>query len=427
MSLALPSFTLPAQPGLAEQLLALRRRWRLILAITLLIPGLTALSFLLLPVSYTATGILLYDPASAQLPGSPANPAAIADAQNEDALTASQSEIIASLPTARALAAQLNLAARPEFAPHRHFPFNLLGPPPAGGADAAAQAALRALTVSVLPGSHILTVSFTSTDPTLAAQAANLAMQVYLDHARDQSFATLSDAQSWLDTHAADIQSQLDATETQLAQARAAAGVVPGAQASLTTETASHLAASLVQAQADLAMNQARLNAASGGDAAAANAAIAPNLLPLRKEQADLTAQVQSLSGEYGPDYPALQAARTQLSAITAEIAAETGRELDAARAEVAADRAEITTLQAALASARMLSQTEDAESAPIRALEQRADAGRDMLRAMTLQADQLAQEASLTRPDARILSAAATPSSPSPPHRSLILAASLV
>ncbi|HQT46787.1 MAG: hypothetical protein B7X08_05410 [Acidocella sp. 20-63-7] len=427
MSLALPSFSLAAQPALAEQLLALRRRWRLILAVTLLIPGLTALSFLILPVSYTATGILLYDPASAQLPGSPANPAAIADAQNEDALTASQGEIIASLPTARALATQLNLATRPEFAPNRHFPFDLLGHAPATGTDATAQETLRALSVSVLPGSHILTVAFTSTDPVLSAQAANLAMQLYLNHARDQSFATLSDAQSWLDTHAADIQSQLNATETQLAQARAAAGIVPGAQASLTTETASHLAASLVQAQADLAMNQARLDAASGGDAAAANAAIAPNLLPLRKEQADLSAQVQSLSGEYGPDYPALRASRAQLAVIRAEIGAETARELDAARAEVAADRAEITTLQAALASARTLSQTEDAESAPIRALEQRADAGRDMLRAMTLQADQLAQEASLTKPDARILSAAAPPSSPSAPHRSLILDASLL
>jgi capsular exopolysaccharide synthesis family protein len=121
-----------------------------------------------------------------------------------------------------------------------------------------------------------------------------------------------------------------------------------------------------------------------------------------------------------------LVAARTQLSAITAEIQAETDREFAAARAEVAADQAEAATMGAALAAVRTQSQTEDEESAPIRALEQRAEAGRAMLRAMTLQAGELAQDASLTKPDARILSTAAIPASPSPPSRALILAASI-
>jgi polysaccharide biosynthesis transport protein len=422
MSFALPGIALPAAPGLADQLLSLRRRWRVIALCTLLVPGLTGLCLLRMPVAYTATGILLYDPDGAVVPGNPTGPGA--DTQNQDAVTASQNAVIASLPAARALAAQLNLAGLPEY--HSAlWPFSLFKHNIASNADAMADQVRRNLAVTVLPGSRILTVSFTSTDPARAAQAANLAMQLYLDHERDDSFASLTDAQSWLETHSADIQAQLNATETQLAQARAAAGIVQGAQASLTTETASRLAASLVEAQADLAMNQARLHSAAG-DAAAANAAIAPNLLPLRKEAADLTAQVQSLAGEYGPDYPDLRTARLQLSAITAEITAETRRELDAAQAEVAADQAEITTLQSALASARTQSQTEDAESAPVRALEQRADAGRDMLRAMTLQADQLAQDASLTKPDARILSAAAQPSTPSTPHRSLILSAAL-
>ena len=423
MSLTLPRLETRAAPALADQLLGLRRRWRLILAVTLLIPALAGLVLLHMPTAYTSTGILLYDPNN--IPGTQAAPQV--DAANEDAITASQSAVIASLPAAQAIAAQLNLASLPEFNPALSRPFwplRLFIQPHAPGPDALAQSIRRSLSVANLPGSRILTVSFTSTNPSLAADTANLAMQLYLAHEREQSFAALTDAQSWLESHSADVQSQLNATETSLAKASAAAGVVQGAQASLTTETASRLAASLVEAQADLAMNQARLSTAASGDAASANAAIAPNLLPLRKEQADLTAQVQSMQGEYGPDYPDLRSARTQLSAITAEINAETERELDAAHAEVAADQAEIATLRAALGAARSESVSEDEESAPIRALEQRAEAGRDMLRSMTLQAAQLAQDASLTRPDARILSAAAPPSSPSTPHRSLILAA---
>ncbi|MDE2319764.1 MAG: formate--tetrahydrofolate ligase [Rhodospirillales bacterium] len=214
-----------------------------------------------------------------------------------------------------------------------------------------------------------------------------------------------------------------------MAKARAGAGMVQGTQATLTTETASRLAASLVEAQAGLAMAQARLNAAThaGGDAAAANAAIAPNLLPLRTQQAELAAQVRSLASEYGADYPPLVTARSQLAALTGQINAETAREMDAARAEMAADAAEVATLQTALAQARTQSQTEDEEAAPVRALEQRAEAGRDMLRAMTIQAGQLAQDASLTRPDARILSAAAMPAHPISRHAPLVLGASLM
>jgi len=425
MSRALPAATADL-PGLAEQLLALRRRWRLIALCALAVPLLAGVLLYSAPPVYTATGILIYQPEAARVPGDTND--LMPDAASEDAVTASQTEVIDSLPAAAAIAAKLDLAASPAFNPalaHRPWPFSLRAARAAPTAAALAEEVRRHLSVAVLPGSRILKVSFSAADPVLAANAANLAMQLYLAHERDAAFATLTDAQTWLVAHARDEQAQLDGTETALAQARAAAGVVQGAQSSLTGETASRLAASLTQAQADLAMNQARLASAHSGDAAAANAAIAPNLLPLRKEQADLAAQVQSLAGEYGPDYPALRTARTELAAISAEIAAESARELDAARAEVAADQAQIATLSAALAGARTASQTEDQESAPVRALEQRAEAGRAMLRNMTLQADQLAQDASLTKADARLLSAAAVPSRPSSPSRGLIMGAS--
>lgn len=414
---------------LLEQLLALRRRWRMILLTALLLPALTALVLAGMPPRYTATGILLYDPADSAPPGGTPNPDV--DSLDQDAVTASQGAIITSLPSVRLLARRLHLAARPEFNPAlKHLPWPLLllhgwRSRPGPGSGGVALAAQKALSVNVLSGSRVLSVSFTSQDPALAAAGANLAMQLYLDHERSQSFNDLSEAQSWLEGNALKLQTQLDATETALVKARDAAGIVPGTQANLTTETASRITASLVDAQAKLAMAQARLISAPDGDAAAANAAIAPSLQPLRKEQADLLARVKSLQREYGANYPDLVTARTQLAAIDAEIGAETTRELQAAQAEVAADEAQVKTLSAALGTARARSQTEDVESAPIRALEQRADAERAMLRSVTMQADQLAQQSALTKPDARILSEAPQPESPSAPRRTLLLAAS--
>ena len=421
MSLALPDLALPAPPSLAEQLLRLRRRWRIVLGCTLAVFGLTSFVLAHLPLTYTATGIVLYAPEEATVPDRAAMPVM----PNDDAVTASQTAVIASLPAARVLATQLDLAAQPGFRRIMRpipWPWRLFTDPAERGADALAAAARRALHVAVVPGSDVLTVSFTADDPALAAAAANLAMRLYLDHERQNSYARFSDAESWLQGHAAQVQAGLDQTETDLAQARAAAGVVQGTQASLTTETASRLTASLVQAQAGLAMTRARLTAAAR-DAAA----IAPSLALLRKEQADLAAQVGALQDVYGADYPTLRTTKAQLAAITAQIGAETGRAQEAAHADVAADQAEIATLQKALAATRAQSQSEDADSGPVRALEQRAEAGQAMLRSIALQSDLLAQDVSLTQPDARILSAAAPPTAPSTPNRFLILGASLV
>jgi succinoglycan biosynthesis transport protein ExoP len=419
-------------PPLVDQLLALRRRWRLIFLTTLLVPALAGAALTRMPARYTASGVLLYDPADAAPPGT-ALEVGGDDTPDEDAITASQSAIITSLPAATALATALNLAARPEFnAALRHPSWisslldRLRKRPAVAHSNAVALAAQRALAVNILSGSRILSVSFTSRDPALAAAGVNFAMQHYLDHQRAQSFADLSNAQSWLEGNALSLQTQLDRTEEKLASARAAAGIITGAQADLTTEAASRITASLVDAEAGLAVAQARLASAAHGDAAAANAAIAPSLQPLRKEQADLLAQVQSLEGQYGPDYPALVSARTSLAAIDSEIGAETGRELDAAQADVAADKAQVAAITSALATARAASEAEDVESTPIRALEQHEDAERAMLRSVTLQIDQLALQSALTKPDARILSEASPPDAPSAPRRGLILAAAL-
>ncbi len=418
-------------PALLDQIMALRRRWRLIFLATLLVPGLAGIGLLKMPTHYTATGILLYDPADAAPPGSSPEIEG-ANATDEDAITASQTAIITSSPAVAALVARLDLTARPEFNAALRHPSWLarrlayFRKPPASAQSNVVLAAQQALAVNVLAGSRILSVSFTSCDPTLAAAAANLTMQLYLEHQRAQSFAQLGDAQNWLEGNALTLQTQLDRTETELASARAAAGIIPGAQANLTTEAASRITASLIDAQANLAMAQARLSSAANGDAAAANAAIAPSLQPLRKEQADLSAQVQSLEQQYGPDYPELVSARTSLTAIDSEIAAETGRELEAAQAEVAADKAQVASIASALNGARAESEAQDVEATPIRALQQHEDAERAMLRSVTLQADQLAQQSALTRPDGLILSEASVPETPSSPRRALVLGAAL-
>jgi capsular exopolysaccharide synthesis family protein len=397
----------------------------LVLAV-LLVPAAAWVALGQIATPYTATGIMLYDPAGAAPPGDlPPDLGALVS----NSVVASQAAIIDSLPAARELTVRLHLAGDPEFDPaaRRHIWTGWwpLHPKPIDP-DAVASRVRAALAVSVPPSSNVLTVSFTSRDPALSAAAVNLAMQLYLGQERDQAFANVTAGETWLAGHETALETQLDATEAALSQARAAAGIVSGEQVSITTEAASRLAGSLVDAKAQLAMAQARLQAVGAGSAGAdaADAQIAPNMLPLRTEQADLSSQIGALAGQYGDAYPPLAADRAQLAAINSALADETARELASARADVAADAAQVASLTSALAAARAESQTQDADTAPIRALEQRETAQKAMLQNMDLQADQLAQQAALTKTDSRILSAAAPPPVDTGPRNGEILAA---
>jgi capsular exopolysaccharide synthesis family protein len=422
-----PEFALPARAGgLTEQVLLLRRRWLTLLLAALLVPAAAWVALALVGPQYTAMGIMLYDPVEAAPPGDlpPDLPALVSNA-----VVTSQAAIIDSLPAARLLAARLDLADDPAFNPRsRHHVWSgwLPGSARPADPDALADKVRESLSVTVPPDSNVLTVAFTSGDAQLSAAAANMAMQIYLGQERDQAFADVTGGETWLSGHEAALEAELDATEAALAQARAAAGIVSGEQVSITTETASRLAASLVDAKAQLASAQARLAAAGGADAA--DAQIAPNVLPLRKEAADLAAQIGALSRVYGGDYPELASDRAQLSAINAALDDETARELASARADVAADQAQVASLSNAVDAARVESQAQDADSAPIRALEQKESAEKAMLQNMQLQADQLAQQAALTKTDARILSAAAPPlDAASPKRRQILLAAAFL
>jgi capsular exopolysaccharide synthesis family protein len=431
MSLSLvPRENLPAWPAagtvksgsLAEQFLILRRRWLTFVLALILVPASAALVLALAGPHYTATGIMLYDPVDAPPPGQVPDDLG---AQIQGSVVTSQAAIITSLPAAREIVTSLNLDADPEFntALDRHV-WSAWLPARPPSPDAVAGAVRDALTVAVPPNSSLITVSFASQNAGLAAAGANLAMQLYLGTQRDTAYANLTGEEAWIAAHDAALQAQLDATEAALAKARAAAGIVSGEQVSIATETASRLAASLVDAKANLAMDEARLASAGAGDAAAANAAIAPNILPLRDEAAELAAQINSLAGEYGASYPDLVAGRAKLAAIDAALAQETGRELDSAKADLAADQAQVATLQGAVDAAKKTAQSQDAETAPIRALEQTEATQKTLLGSMAQQASQLAQQAALTKPISTILSAAAPPDESSGPKRGQILAA---
>lgn len=400
--------------------LMIRRHWRLICVVTLLLPALTAFALGRMAPGYRATGTLLYAPvdfAPKLLHG------VVVASPGSDAVMASQGAVILSLPTINEIIHKLQLDKRPEFNPalspqpawHRWF--GIFHHPKPLSKNAIINAVRQALIVTILPGSQVIEVSFTSTSPRLASEAANLTMELYLDHQRAQNFASLKSAQNWLTRRASETAATLEATNTAIAQAQAQAGLGRGTQGSLASETASRITANVIQAESDLAVSQAKLAAAQGGNDAAASAEVATNLMPLRTREAELAAKLSALSASEGPNYPDVATARQELAAERRQINVQVARIVAANRAQVTADESRLAALRAALAQARARSSAETMAAAPIAGLEQKADAERTLLRALTEQIGTLASQGALVRPDARILSDAVPPTQPDAPR----------
>ncbi|HQT85216.1 MAG: protein tyrosine kinase [Acidiphilium sp. 37-64-53] len=428
------ALTLLTAPDPLQPLRAIRRHWRLTALITIGLPALVALALTHQPPTYTASGTLLYAPLDF-------NPkllrGVLETSQVTDTLMTSQIAVVRSTAVVDTMIKQLDLvhtkAFDPALAPSPRWR-RWLGLPPRHAAPLSQRALVdqvrNDLVVTVPSGSQLLTVSFNSTDPKLAARAVNCAMQTYLDRQRADNLAVLDHAQAWLSRRAAATSAVLRALDIAIARARATAGTERGTGAApLTNQEAGQLTDSLARAETDLAAASAQLQAsdASAGTPAAAAAAIATNVAPMRARAAELAAQLGALASTEGPNYPEYRAVRHQLAALQGQIAAETARQVEAARATMQVDQARVATLKAALARLRHRTAAESILAAPLASLLEQRTAERSLLRDQTEQIGTLESQSVLTRPDARIISPADTPDAPSAPRTTLIIAGATV
>ncbi|MDD2876331.1 MAG: polysaccharide biosynthesis tyrosine autokinase [Acidiphilium sp.] len=411
---------------------AIRRHWRLVGTLALGLPILVGAALSREAPVYTATGTMLYAPLDF-------NPkllrGVIETNQVTDSLMASQVSVVRSLPAIDQIIARLHLAANPAFNPGLAKPpvwRRWLGAPTRSVHPESHRALVdlvrAALDVKIPSGTQLLDVSFDSRDPALAANAANLAMQIYLDRQRDSDLGVLDHAQSWLTLRAAATARSVEVLDVKIAQARAAAGTERGdGAAPLTNQEAGQLTDSLARAETDLAGAQAQMHASAHGIPAAVAAAIAPNVAPMRARAAELVADLGALASTEGPNYPAVRAAKRELAALRGQIAAETNRQVAAEHARMLADATRVVTLKSALASLRRQTASESILAAPLASLEEQRAAERSLLRAQTEQIGTLESQSALARPDAQIVSPATAPESPDARHAGMILAGATV
>ncbi|MBT0668695.1 polysaccharide biosynthesis tyrosine autokinase [Novosphingobium profundi] len=423
---------------------ALRRQLSVILAIA----GL----FVLLAIAFTALQHPQYKASSrvvlntAEDRGSPrreANPSAPPDSDQVD----TEVEVIRSNELALSVARTLGLDTNPNFAGTsgaglRQRLMALVGLGGDGPAPVRTrEEVLRAianrlqdeLSVERIGTTHAFNISVTAPDARDAQAIANEYARQYSQFYLVQKRASGAQAAKFLSGRLEELRQQAMADTARVQQYRIANNLLSTTGASLSEQEISSYNQEVASARAEAAADRAQLSTAraqlrngSAGDDVG-EALDSPVVSSLRSKRAEVAGRVASLESQFGPGYPSLQSARSELDTIDAQIASEIKRIISNLEAKVEVSSGRLGSLQGSLGSAKGQLASNNRAMVALDDLSRRAEASQQLYDSYLAEYKQTVASQGTERPDARVISYAELPRSPFAPRPVLNLALALV
>lgn len=463
----LPEHAAPPTPGakLREIGQIFLRRSRLVLLTLLVLNSIAILAVYHVKPRYTAEATLIIGPRQAQvldLKG------VLAGLTGESDVIESEIQVLRSRRIARAIVQQLHLDQNPEFNPKLWEPglltrlrdnayawwnalltrlppsWRLLAPATASSSAFSADATntvsardplaltidtvLRHLWVTPKGRSRVLAVAFDSSDPVLAAAAANAVADAYMADQLKTKLDATAHAQKWLNERVAELREQVINADQAVEAYRQRAGITQGRTSTLVSEQISTLGEQVMQARLARANAEAKLQAIQGAMASPRGLDGLPEtqgsviIQALRAQESTLLQRAAEYSKSYGEQHPRVIAVRAEIADIEGRLRTEIAKVGAALQDEVRAARARETALSASLAGLRRDADISHASGVELRALEHEADANRALYDRLLARSRETSVEGGLQQPDAQMISRADPPYAPSFPKPAIIL-----
>jgi len=290
--------------------------------------------------------------------------------------------------------------------------------------------------LSVYPGdrSLVMKVSYTSPDPDFAALAANTLADVYILDKLNEKYETSERSNRWLTDRVEELRLRYENSSSAVEEFRLGAGLANIGDTSLYDQQLAGLNGQLIAMRTQLAEAEARYNqvgqllkSASGVDAAAAvlDSAL---IQRLRETESQVQRSIAELETQYRDAHPKMILARSELVDLQAKIAQEVtkiatnlGHELEIVQVREQKLSAELEKLKTLIA---------EQNRAEVRLGQLDTNANTDLqlyesLLARFKEVD--SQQQQLIRPDARVISYATAPSSPSFPRKPMLIVAGVL
>lgn len=440
-------------------LAAARRQFRFVGQLAMLGLVLGAIYLVFTPSLYTAsTQILLDDSLTKFAEDNKQPPAAGAQA---DAMVLSEVEILKSNRLARSVVLAQKLQDNDAFLNPPRSPVawlksgikSLAGlfssrPQSSGGSveDARIGKAVArlqdGLTAERVGRSLVIELSFEDHDPRLAGAITRAYADAYLSDHLDANFDATQRATIWLQGRLDELRESSQKAALAVEQFRAKTGLTAARGQLMSEQQLSDLNSQLILAQADTANASARYNqfkaiVDSGPDNAVKNATIPAEkgtssnntnaINDMKSRYLGIAKREQDISSRFGEDHPQAVALRREEADLTRQIFAELQRLTESYRNEYEVAKSREDSLRGNVDQLAGDNSRTGKDQVELRDLEQRSQALATLYQAFLARYEEAAQQRSFPIAQARVISQADDPTSPSSPRKTMVLGLSLV
>lgn len=293
---------------------------------------------------------------------------------------------------------------------------------------------LRAQTVETTEASRVITIEFVARDPRLAARAANMTADLYLERQRDEKGQIASSAGNFLTQQVEKAQQRLLESEKELEALSNSLGIQANTGSPAEEEQLSRLNADLSEARRKLAdarasYQQVQELALDGSQISTASEVLnSPLIRELRVQEVKLVRRIAEYQAQFREGHPQMVKARAELRDLRNRIESEVDKIATQLGNEYELAQQRVATLQSEIADLRNEVRTMNDAEAELRALQSEVRVNRQLYDALLQRLQETdIENASLQEADAQLISRAVPPDHPFAPRLGLSLAVAFV
>jgi capsular exopolysaccharide synthesis family protein len=411
-----------------------RRRLKLFVAVILVVFGAAALLTFQQTPQYTATARVVIDQRKQQV--IQAEQSVVSNLPNDSSAVDTEVEILRSRSIAEKVAEQAGIFKDPNWAPRPGllktiadiFSKEESKDDSVIKQQSIVDGLLSGLDVNRTNDTFMIDVSYTLPDAAQAAKFANLFADTYITDQISSKFDATQRAVQWLNDRLGSIRQQVDDANAAVQAYKIKNNLLSSQGATLTEQEISTLDQQLALARAEAAEQAARLSTAKAQLARGSNgedvgeALTSPVVQSLRQQRATASQKVADLAGRYGERHPDLLKARRELADIDGQIQQEIKRIISNLEAQTQVAQQHVASIQASVNSTRSTLAENNTAGVKLNELQRNADAANTLYQSFLDRFKQTTAQQGMEQSDARVISKATIPTSPSKPRIALNL-----
>ncbi len=289
------------------------------------------------------------------------------------------------------------------------------------------------LDVSRVGRTYVLNVQYTSPSPELSSRIANTVGDIYLVDKLNSKYEATRRASDWLQNRIAELRQKALDSDLAVQRFRTTNNLVSAGSVLVSDQQLSELNSALIVAQSETSKAEARFQRIQQIIASGQTDAIVTDVLgstisnELRQKYLDASKREAQISARLGPDHVQAVRMRSEMSEYQRLMFEELNRIAESYKSDLDVAKAREKSLSDNVSQATGISASANETKVQLRELEREAETYKNLYQTFLQRYQEAVQQQSFPVTEARVITRASPPKSPSHPKKTLILALFIV